>query len=157
MEQIIFRLAEPEDLKSVQQLLLNSELPYQDIANHLSHFIVAKNGTQLVGVIGLEPLNGVGLLRSLAVAGPHRDKGLAKALYSSIVAHARRRGINKLYLLTLTAAGFFSKLGFAKVDRENAPAAIQGTKEFRSLCPDTAVCMVKELGAVVPRVSTSGP
>ncbi len=146
MEEVKFRLAEPEDLKPIQQLLLDCELPYQDIANHLSHFIVAKNGTQLVGVIGLEPLNGVGLLRSLAVAGPHRGKGLAKALYTSIVADARRRGINKLYLLTLTAAGFFSKLGFAKIDRENVPAAIQGTEEFRSLCPDTAVCMVKAIG-----------
>lgn len=97
-------------------------------------------------MIGLEPLNGVGLLRSLAVASPHRGKGLAKALYTSIVAYARGRGIKKLYLLTLTAAGFFSKLGFAKIERGNVPAALQGTEEFRSLCPDTAVCMVKEIG-----------
>lgn len=146
MEQVKFRSAEPEDLKSVQQLLLDCELPYQDVANHLSHFIVARNSTQLVGVIGLEPLNGVGLLRSLAVASPHRGKGLAKALYTRIVAHAHRKGIKRLYLLTLTAAGFFSKLGFAKIDRENVPTALQGTEEFRSLCPDTAVCMVKEIG-----------
>jgi amino-acid N-acetyltransferase len=147
MEQVKLRSAETEDLKLVQQLLLDCELPYQDIANHLPDFIVAKNGTQLVGVIGLEPLNGVGLLRSLAVAGPHRGKGLAKALYTRIVAHAQRKRIKRLYLLTLTAAGFFSKLGFAKIDRENVPTALQGTEEFRSLCPDTAVCMVKEIGS----------
>jgi N-acetylglutamate synthase-like GNAT family acetyltransferase len=96
-------------------------------------------------VIGLEVINMMGLVGSLAVAPSFRGKGIAKELYSRILAYAHLKGIMKLYLLTLTAEGFFSKLGFNKVDRNNVPAAIQSTEEFRSLCPATAVCMVKNI------------
>jgi tRNA/tmRNA/rRNA uracil-C5-methylase (TrmA/RlmC/RlmD family) len=35
------------------------------------------------------------------------------------------------------------KRGYQKVLRETIPNQIQGTAEFRSLCPVTAVCMMK--------------
>lgn len=148
MEKITFSFADSEDLQAVEQLLLDCELPYQDVAHHLSHFILAKDEAQLVGVIGLEIFDKVGLLRSLAVSGTHRGKGLAKTLYAHLVAFAQSQGIEKLYLLTLTAEGFFTKLGFSKIGRETTPISIQGTEEFRSLCPDTAVCMVKAIESV---------
>ncbi len=70
---------------------------------------------------------------------------MAKALYARLLAYAHRKQIKTLYLLTLTAEGFFSKLGFNNLDRKNVPETLQGTEEFRSLCPDTAVCMVKNI------------
>jgi amino-acid N-acetyltransferase len=51
--------------------------------------------------------------------------------------------IREIYLLTTTAAEFFTHLGYRQVDRALAPAAIASTKEFSSLCPSTAVFMVK--------------
>ncbi len=143
MNNIKFSFAEAKDLKSVKQLLLECELPYQDIDNHLSHFILAKQDKQLIGVIGLEKVDSYGLLRSLAVSDSHRGKGLAKTLHTRMLAYAQGQGLERFYLLTLTAEGFFSKLGFDRTERKTVPEALRQTEEFRSLCPDTAVCMVK--------------
>ena len=145
MEKIIFSYADTKDLQAIECLLGKCELPYQDIIHHLPHFILAKNETQLVGVIGLEILDGFGLLRSLAVSDSHRGQGLAKTLYYRLATYADKQGIKTLYLLTLTAAGFFAKLGFNRIERETAPKLIQETEEFQNLCPDTAVCMSKDI------------
>lgn len=140
-----FSLATTADLESVRHLLKACDLPDQDIAQHLPNFILAKKENRLVGVVGLESLSNLGLLRSLAVANSHRGKGLAKTLYKKITRQAQDQGIEQLYLLTLTAEGFFSKMGFTTINRTVAPDVIQATEEFKSLCPDTAVCMVKQI------------
>jgi amino-acid N-acetyltransferase len=146
MEKITYAYAESENLTAIEQLLEECELPYQDVVNHLSHFFIAKKDGKLIGVIGLEIMSTMGLIRSLAVSPSFRGKGIAIELYIRILAYAHLiKGIKKLYLLTLTAEGFFTKLGFEKIDRNNVPDAIQSTEEFRSLCPATAVCMVKKI------------
>lgn len=145
MEKIIYRYAESENLPAIEQLLMKCKLPHQDVVNHLSHFVIAKQDEKLIGVIGLEVMNTMGLVRSLAVTPSFRGKGIATGLYSRILAYAHLKGITVLYLLTLTAEGFFSKLGFNKIERNAVPDSIQSTEEFRSLCPATAVCMVKNI------------
>jgi len=50
-----------------------------------------------------------------------------------------------LYLLTTTAQAFSAKLGFAASERSEVPSAIAATAQFRSLCPSTAACMVKDV------------
>lgn len=145
MSDLTFAFAIPADLTPIQNLLQDSDLPYEDVSDHLSHFIVAKKDNQLIGIIGLEVYERVGLVRSLAVADYYRGNGIAKRLYDRILAHAHMLGIDELYLLTTTAEGFFAKMGFVKVERNNLPEVIQATKEFQSLCPVTAVCMVKEI------------
>ena len=99
----------------------------------------------LTGVVGLELKNNNALLRSLAVIEPQRSKGLAKQLLREIEKYARSKQVDTLYLLTLTAEGFFAKQGYRRTDRRSAPPAIQETAEFNSLCPETAVCMKKHL------------
>jgi len=107
--------------------------------------MVARDGSQLVGAIGLELLGRRALLRSLAVAREHRNRGLGQALYTRLVAHAHLRGVTKLYLLTLTAQEYFSRRGFEVVDRAAVPPEIRATREFRELCPGTAVCLAKDI------------
>jgi N-acetylglutamate synthase-like GNAT family acetyltransferase len=46
-------------------------------------------------------------------------------------------------LLTQTARDFFAHLGYRVIDRSEAPEEVQGSEEFRSLCPASATCMVK--------------
>jgi len=58
---------------------------------------------------------------------------------------AGKAGVQELYLLTMTAEPFFAKRGYGRVDRAKAPAALQGTTEFVSLCPVSSVCMMKRL------------
>ena len=135
--------AGPEDQEAVAALLEGCGLPHEDIAPHLGHFTLARSGGRLVGVIGLEVHGHDGLLRSLAVAEEHRGEGIARRLYASLLGRARGLGVERLFLLTTNANGFFEMLGFRVVERQDVPEAIRGTEEFRMLCPRTATCMAR--------------
>jgi len=111
----------------------------------LRHFIVARKGSKIVGTVGIEAAGNDALLRSLAVAESFRRQGLGSQLAASMEKYARDHKVKNLYLLTRTAESFFSAVGFEKSDRAAAPAGIRDTEEFRTLCPDTAVCMRKKL------------
>ncbi|HTT68530.1 MAG TPA: arsenic resistance N-acetyltransferase ArsN2, partial [Gemmatimonadales bacterium] len=138
----------PADLPAVVELLEAARLPHDDVTTPmLAHYLLAKRGAALLGVIGLEPFGGVGLLRSLAVASSRRGRGLGIELTRALEAHARGMGVVQLYLLTTTAERFFGKLGYRSIPRGDAPDAIHGTLEYRELCASTSVCMVKVLGA----------
>ena len=143
-----FSFATADDEKPIKQILADSDLPYQDISSsQLRHFLIVKDGSSstLAGVVGLELRDDAGLLRSLAVSESYRRKGLATQLVNKIEKYARSQNITALYLLTLTAEDFFAARKYQKTDRESAPPALQETAEFKSLCPETAVCMKKHL------------
>jgi hypothetical protein len=48
-------------------------------------------------------------------------------------------------LLTQTAKRFFEHQGYRVIDRGEAPKDVQGSEEFRVLCPASATCMAKTL------------
>lgn len=129
-------------------LLQTSELSTEDVTPEiLEHFLMAHAGNALVGAVGLEAYGEMGLLRSLAVDEPQRGTGLGKRLVAAMEEHARDQGVRELYLLTTTAEDFFTNLGYRKLPREQAPAAIAGTEQFSSLCPSSSCFMVKTLAA----------
>ena len=138
---VMFDFAEPTDERQIRTLLSNSSLPFQDIQEHISHFITARNEEELIGCIGLEVHGKYGLLRSLAVVENYRGNGIGNILFNRLVEHAGRLGLQEVYLLTTTAAGFFSTRGFHEVDRMEAPNEIKTTQEFSSLCPSTSTLM----------------
>ena len=143
---MILEPASPMDEPWIRHLLTICELPHEDITSrHLRHFWGAKERGQIVGVIGLEVLGGLALLRSLAVDPRYRNRGLASELTRKAEEHAVSLEIKRLYLLTLTAESFFAKRGYQKIGRDFAPPQVQGTAEFQGLCPATSVCMVKSL------------
>jgi amino-acid N-acetyltransferase len=145
MGSISFLQATSEDLRAVVDLLQASALPYEDIHRHLPGMVVAKQDDCMVGTVALEDYAPVGLLRSLAVAPWYRHRGLGSELLSRIVDRAHEKGVVKLYLLTTTAQDFFARQRFVVINRDEAPAAIVATEEFRTLCPSTAVCMRRHL------------
>ena len=121
-------------------------LPIEDITPAmLKDFLVARKGADIIGVVGLEISSGDALLRSLAVTEAHRRMGIGLKLIKSAERYARSRRIETLYLLTLTAKAIFRQAGYSVIDRSSAPVAMQATREFKTLCPDTAVCMKKEI------------
>ena len=139
--------ARPQDREAIVALLEECGLPHQDIAAHLQHFTVARDGERLVGVIGLEVHGTAGLLRSLAVPADRRGEGIARRLYAATLALARRLALEQLYCLTTDAQGFFEMLGFRVLSREEVPLVIRETEEFRALCRSDATCMAR----VMPR------
>ncbi len=135
-----------EDLPDIIALLASNELPTADVRPD-SHpeFLIARRDARVIGVVGLERFGDVGLLRSLAVSPNHRGLGLGAALTRALEDRAARTGIAALVLLTETARDFFLRRGYQVVSRADAPEAVQASSEFRSLCPDSAVCMKKRL------------
>jgi amino-acid N-acetyltransferase len=99
----------------------------------------------MAGAVGLELFEDVGLLRSLAVLEEYRGQGIGAQLAETAENYARARRVQALYLLTTTAPDFFARRGYEQTDRAAAPTALQKTAEFQSLCPDSAMCMVKKL------------
>jgi amino-acid N-acetyltransferase len=131
---------------AIKELLVNCDLPYTDITTqYLRHYLTVWDDAQLVGVVGLEMLGNQALLRSLAVHPAKRGRGYASRLVREIEVYACEQNIKALYLLTVTAEGFFVQRGYRKIEREAVPAAVAATIEFQRLCPDSAVCMAKEL------------
>ncbi len=145
MAPLIIRQARSSDERRVRALLKKADLPCEDVEIGRQAFIIATSEGRIVGSVGVEAYGSCGLLRSLAVDEELRGRGLGSELTKEMVEMSPSLGIRELYLLTMTAAPFFEKLGFEKTERAKAPAALQGTTEFASLCPVSSVCMRKRL------------
>jgi amino-acid N-acetyltransferase len=139
------RPAVKSDERAIKRLLKRADLPFEDVEVGRQTFLVATADGRVAGMVGLEAYDECGLLRSLAVKEELRGRGLGSELLGEMIAEARSAGVRELYLLTMTTEPFFARHGFEKTDRSQAPAALQGTTEFASLCPVSSVCMRKRL------------
>jgi amino-acid N-acetyltransferase len=138
--------ARAHDEAGVKATLAACELPVGDLTPaHLQHFWVMRDGPKLAGVVGVEILGDVGLLRSLAVSEAYRGRGIGAQLTDKAEDYARAQGVQALYLLTTTVPNFFARRGYQPIDRDAAPAPLQDTDEFKNLCPEGAVCMMKDI------------
>lgn len=140
---IIYSMASRDELPMVRALLSANGLPDEDVGEHIEHFVLAWDKHALLATAGVELLGNDGLLRSLCVSANYRNRGLATELCKRVESYSRNAGLRRLYLLTTTARDFFGRRGYAVCLRESVPSRVQDTAEFRSLCPSTAVCMVR--------------
>jgi len=131
---------------AIKALISESGLIIEDItAEKLRHFLLARKGDEIVGVVGLEIAGKDALLRSLVVRESYRVRGIAVKFTEAVERYALSQAVETLYLLTMTAERFFARQGYARTDRSTAPAAMQATREFQHLCPATAICMRKSI------------
>ncbi|WP_439859449.1 arsenic resistance N-acetyltransferase ArsN2 [Pseudomonas sp. MBLB4136] len=148
MQPSITPVTEADDLLP---LLRACDLPVADIAPSQSQqFFALRDDRGLLGVVGLELMQDLALLRSLAVDPAHRGKGLATELVAFCETRAREQGVQRLFLLTTTAARYFSRLGYQPADKCAAPPAIQATAQFAGLCPASSSLLYKSLGRPRP-------
>ncbi len=136
--------ADPADEAAIARLLLAANLPGEDFARHLAHFLVARRNGEVVGAIGAEVCGDDALLRSLVVAPEERGTGLGGELVRRLESAAAAWGVRRWWLLTTTAEAFFLKRGFEVTPRAAVPAAIAATREFTGLCPSVAACLSRE-------------
>ena len=135
------RPARTADLAAIERLLSDSALPLTGVAESLDAFTVAEDGTEIVGVAGLELCRGNALLRSVAITPEWRSRGLGRSLVTHVIADAESRGLRALYLLTTTADQYFPSFGFKPITRDEVPPDVRETEEFRSACPASATVM----------------
>lgn len=141
MSDLILDSARPADREAIFSLLAEAGLTTAGIAEDLAHFFVARILSEVAGVVGLEYYGEYALLRSLAVAPAHRGKGLGRRLVAQALEAAAEQGAREVYLLTVTAPGFFERLSFTTTEREDVPAPVRESLEFREVCPASAVVM----------------
>ncbi len=134
------------DQAAILALLFSCGLPVEDIASCASlRFVVAECGGAVTGCAGREVHGSEALIRSLAVAADGRNDGVGSSLLREAEARCRAEGVRATYALTTTAEGFLARHGYLRLDRGEAPAAIEATSEFRTTCPVSAVFMRKSL------------
>ena len=144
MDERTFRSPVDDDLFLARQLLSDAGLPIDDLTIERLALVAEQNG-DVVGLIGIERFDGLGLLRSLVVSADHRRSGLGKALVAALEQLAIESNMAELWLLTIDADAWFARLGYETQERELAPAEIRETEEYSSLCPRDAVLMRKIL------------
>lgn len=137
------RSARVADLPAVETLLAANELPLEGVRDNFARFLVAEEDGLVVGAVGLETFDSVGLLRSAVVARDHRGTGVGRQLVEQVLERAEREGVNEVYLLTTTAEDYFPRFGFDLTDRDGVPDALKMSEEFRGACPETAVVMTR--------------
>jgi amino-acid N-acetyltransferase len=140
------RRGQAADLPAIVQLLKSAGLPTADLSSAREFQTwVLEQESFILGVVGLERFGIEALLRSLAVAPEHRQRGMGQELVARLECDAQAEGIQRLVLLTETAEAFFRRLGYVMTDRRHVSDEAQQSAEFRSLCPVSAVCMSKAL------------
>ena len=139
----------PGDLAQLENLLRENGLPHQDCAEPMAQFIGIFEQTKLIAAGGLENVGVCGLLRSIVVAQNNRSMGLGREIMIALLQQAETQRLETLYLLTETAESYFEQFGFVLVDRQLVPEAIRKTRQFDSLCPASASCMVLQRQASV--------
>ena len=135
------------DEQEIIELLTEAGLLTADLTpEKLRNFFAARiENRGIIAAAVCEAFEEYGLLRSLAVRPDYQGSGIGRILVAEMEAYAKESGIKTLYLLTTTASGYFTKLGFQVTQRSSAPGCIAATEEFRGLCPVSAVCMQKQL------------
>ena len=136
------RPATAEDHPAVRALLESAELPVDGLEDFFpGGYAVAEAEGRIIGATGIETHGGDGLLRSAVVAPEWRGHGIGRLLAEERLSWARRRGFRAVYLLTTTAVGYFPRLGFVAVERDEVPPGVQASREFSTACPSSAAAM----------------
>ena len=133
-----------KNFPSAKLLLESFGLQTSDISDITVKLWAIEEDRKLIGVIGIEQLENIGLLRSLAIAKDYQGLGLANRLCDAVFTHSVENNIKEIYLLTESASRFFAHKGFTEIARTTAPDGLRKTSQFSFLCPDSATVMIRK-------------
>ena len=140
------RPAGDADIGTVRDLLAAAKLPSDGLEEQFGPgYVLAESDGAVVGAMGIERYGSYGLLRSAVTVPSWRGRGVGQALTRERIDWARSQRMKALYLLTTTAADFFSRFGFQRVERPAVPEEIRLSREFAHACPESAVVMTLAL------------
>jgi argininosuccinate synthase len=107
--------------------ILLSRTP-EEIAEQIGTFRVSELDGEVVGIAALRDFgDGVGELRSLAVADAAQGRGMGEMLVRAIVRDAREAGMGQLYVLTANP-GYFALHGFTELAWEEVPEVLDADR-----------------------------
>jgi N-acetylglutamate synthase-like GNAT family acetyltransferase len=122
-------IEQTRDLARVCKLLEQGKMPADGVEWPPACYLLAFDGDDAVGVVGVEPILDSALLRSLYVVEQHRHREIGRRLVMAARQAAHTRGARQLYLFGIGAEGFFSRLGFKRAALEELTAALKGSPQ----------------------------
>jgi len=90
-------------------------------------WIAASVGDAIAGVAGIETIVDAAVIRSLAVAGSMRQRGIGAALVNAARKAAHTRGARRLYALGRRGEEYLLRFGFVRVAATETIADLAGT------------------------------
>lgn len=145
MTRMTFSAISHGQLELLRLALAAAQLPTDDLEKPDRAFFQLAVDNEPIGFVGLQGRGADRLLRSLVVLPSGKRQGHGGLLVAHAEAVARRDGVERLHLLTTSAAGFYGVRGYLPADRQDAPVDIAGTEQFGSLCPSSATYLMKGL------------
>ncbi len=136
------RAVRGDDLEAVRELLGQVRLPEDGLEDQFGeNYVVAEGDGKIIGSAGVEVYGRYGLLRSVAVSPDWQGSRIGRSLILERLYWAKAHGLVSMFALTTTPR-YFERLGFQMVDRNSIPAGIRFSREFTSVCPETAPALV---------------
>ncbi len=128
---MIVRPATIHDVQAIHALICDSAehdrmlfRSVADIYENLQTFLVAQSGTPITGCCALEVVwADLAEIKSLAVDTATRGQGVGRTLVEQAVEQGRGLAVPRIFALTLEQ-GFFEKLGFTAVAKEDLPMKV---------------------------------
>ena len=117
-----------------------------DLYENIQEFVVIEDKNKIVGCCALHvSWEDLAEIKALAIANNYQKKGLGSKLVLECQRKAKELGVKKVFALTFKP-GFFSKLGYTKITREELPHKIWGECVKCPLFPDCGeIPLIKEL------------
>jgi N-acetylglutamate synthase-like GNAT family acetyltransferase len=122
-------IEQTRDLVRVREILASAAMMTEGIEWPAACYILAFNGDDAIGVVGIEAKIDAALIRSLYVKPEMRQRGIGAALLAAARKAAHTRGARHLYLFSTDAGSFFERQGFVRTDVANVIAALPGVPQ----------------------------
>lgn len=139
------RPATGPDLPYIATLLHEGGLIAGAARERIGRTVVAEADRQVVGTAAWEPVDGTGLLRSVAVSKEHRRSGTGMLVVAGALRRILEAGVRDVYLMTENAEPFFAACGFRRVEREELPEAVLDHPQVTRECSIAAAAMTLRL------------
>ena len=117
-------IEQTRDLVRVREMLADAEMMTDGIEWPAECYILAYNGDEAIGVVGVEAKIDAALIRSLYVKPAMRQRGIGAGLVTAARKAAHTRGARHLYLFSTDAGGFFERHGFVRIEVADVIAAL---------------------------------
>ncbi len=119
---------------------------FQELYENMRDFYIAEDeAREVVGCCALHiSWADLGEVKSLAVSGEYRKKGVGRLLVEQCIDEARALGIPKVFALTMVPE-FFEKMGFSPIDKNDLPHKVWSECvrcPYFPDCPEQAFLMV---------------
>ena len=120
---LMIRKAVPSDLPTIRTFIEKTEV---DFVQELIFILVEDEQRELIGVVGIQEIQNIGLLRSLVLV-PHFPVEKIVTFLESILQIAHKNNYKSLYLATNNKGSIrlFQLLGFMEIEQQELPLELK--------------------------------